>query len=114
MKVALVSGVASVALLLLPACDRSSQDAAAVAAATAAAPTEYMAVGTFNSANPAAGTVNISHAPVPAAGWPAMTMDFKLPQPGTVAGLEPGTRVDIHFTVEDGMNATITHIEPIE
>jgi Cu/Ag efflux protein CusF len=81
---------------------------------TAAAATEYMAVGTLNSVNATAGTVNISHNPVPAAGWPAMTMDFKVAEPGAVANLKPGDRVDIHFTIESGMNATITYIAPIE
>jgi len=73
-----------------------------------------MAVGTLNSINTEAGTVNVSHAAVPAAGWPAMTMDFKLAQPAGAANLKPGDRVDIHFTIENGMNATITHIATIQ
>ena len=81
---------------------------------TAAAPTEFMAVGTLNSMDTAAGTVNISHNPVPAAGWPAMTMNFKVADPGAMANLKPGERVDIHFKIESGMNATITHIAPIQ
>lgn len=75
---------------------------------------EFMAVGTFNSADPSKGTVNISHAAVPAANWPAMTMDFKLADPGEATDLKPGDRVDLHFTIEGGMNATITHLAPIE
>jgi Cu/Ag efflux protein CusF len=82
------------------------------APADVAAKTEYMTVGTLNSVNAESGTVNISHSPVPAAGWPAMTMDFKLADPNAAAQLEPGQRVDIHFTIESGMNATITHIAP--
>jgi Cu(I)/Ag(I) efflux system membrane fusion protein len=72
-----------------------------------------MAVGTLNSINADAGTVNVSHTAVPAAGWPAMTMDFKLAQPAAVANLKPGDRVDIHFTIQSEMNATITHIAAI-
>ena len=72
-----------------------------------------MAVGTLNSIDAAAGTVNVSHTAVPAAGWPAMTMDFKLAQPDAAATLKPGDRVDIHFIIQEGMNATITHIAAI-
>lgn len=98
-----------VVALALPvaACDRQPSEA------TTAVATEYMAVGVFNSANRDAGTVNISHAPVPSAGWPAMTMDFKLADPTAASGLTPGERVDVHFTIEGGMNATITSIKPI-
>ena len=100
----------AIACCVLAACDRAPPEVVA----TAPVPTEYMGVGTFNSANAAAGTVNISHAPVPAAGWPAMTMDFKLAEPELAAGLDAGDRVDIHFTIQAGMEATITHLAPIE
>lgn len=73
-----------------------------------------MAVGVLNAIDAAAGTVNISHNPVPAAGWPAMTMSFRLGTPEEAAGLKPGDRVDLHFTIESGMNATITHLARIE
>jgi Cu/Ag efflux protein CusF len=73
-----------------------------------------MAVGTLNSVNPAAGTVNISHAPVPSADWPAMTMDFKLARPDAARELKSGQRIDFHFTIDGGMDATITYLEPID
>jgi Cu/Ag efflux protein CusF len=73
-----------------------------------------MAIGVFNSADQDGGTVNISHEPVPSAGWPAMTMDFKLSDTSVVDALKPGDRVDIHFTIESGMNATLTSITPID
>jgi len=94
--------------LFCAACDRPAPDSPA-----AAAPNEYMAVGVFNSADAEAGTVNISHQPVPSAGWPAMTMDFKLGDHAAADTLAPGDRVDIHFTIESGMNATVTSITPI-
>jgi Cu/Ag efflux protein CusF len=100
----------ALALFVVAACDGAPPEESV----TAGAPTEYMAVGMLNSIDAAAGTVNVSHAAVPAAGWPAMTMDFKLAQPAEVANLKPGARVDIHFTIESGMNGTITHIAAIE
>jgi Cu/Ag efflux protein CusF len=109
MKTASVAVVALLALLGNAACDSSQPDEAAVAPGQ----TEYMTVGTLNSVNMAAGTANISHSPVPAAGWPAMTMDFKLANPDEAASLKPGDRVDVHFTIQNGMNATITHIAPV-
>jgi Cu/Ag efflux protein CusF len=74
---------------------------------------EHMAVGTLNSIDQAAGTVNITHGPVPSAGWPGMTMSFKLASPEAAADLEPGERVDFHFKIENGMNATVTTITPL-
>ena len=82
-------------------------------APTNAAAQEHMAIGTLNSVDQAAGTVNITHAPVPSAGWPEMTMSFKLADPEAAADLKPGGRVDFHFTIESGMNATVTTITPL-
>lgn len=75
---------------------------------------EHMAQGTLNSIDRAAGTVNISHGPVASADWPAMTMSFKLGDPGAAANLVPGQKVDFRFTIENGMSATVTRIEPAE
>jgi Cu/Ag efflux protein CusF len=70
----------------------------------------HMAEGTVNSIDAAGGTVNISHGPVASASWPAMTMNFKLAEPSAAAEIEVGERVEFHFTIESGMNATVTQI----
>jgi Cu/Ag efflux protein CusF len=75
---------------------------------------EHMATGTLNSVDQAAGTVNITHGPVPSAGWPEMTMSFKLADPNAAAELKPGERVDFHFRIESGMDATVTLITPLD
>ena len=75
---------------------------------------EHMATGTLNSIDEAAGTINITHGPVPSAGWPEMTMSFKLADPGAATELKPGERVDFHFKIESGMNATVTLITPLD
>jgi membrane fusion protein, copper/silver efflux system len=100
---------ASLAAILVAGCEDppDQQTGAAVVV-------EHMATGTFNSFDPAAGTVNLSHTPVPSADWPAMTMDFKLADSGAAAELKPGERVDFHFKIESGMNATVTLITPLE
>jgi len=69
--------------------------------------TEHTARGTINSVDAAAGTVSISHEAVASAGWPAMTMGFKLADPAVAAGLSTGQAVEFHFTAED---TTVTQI----
>src|SRR5262245_36025676 len=85
---------ATLATFLVAGC---GQHAEPQTAPTAAAAVEHMATGTVNSVDQAAGTINISHTPVPSADWPAMTMDFKLADPAAAAALKPGERVDFHF-----------------
>ena len=73
---------------------------------------EYRATGTLNSINEAEGTVNISHGPVDAIGWPAMTMDFRLADPESIAVLSPGQEIDFSFNTKDG--ATVTNAKPLD
>src|SRR3546814_686739 len=44
-----------------------------------------------------ANSVTLSHEPVPAIGWPAMTMTFQLPVPKIARGLKAGDRVRFGF-----------------
>ena len=61
-------------------------------------PKPIVSVGTLNSLDANTGTVNISHEPVPAIGWPAMTMDFRVADVGQLKNLKSGDRVK--FTIE--------------
>ena len=107
--------VGLLALLAVAACGRSpSSGGDSSPSQGSQSAVEHMAVGTLNSVDAAAGTVNISHGPVPSAGWPEMTMSFKLADPKAAEDIATGQRVDFHFTVESGMNATVTYIEPIK
>jgi Cu/Ag efflux protein CusF len=74
----------------------------------------HMAQGTVNSIDQAAGSVNISHGPVASANWPAMSMTFKLANPSSASGIEPGQRVDFKFTIAGGMDATVTELKRVE
>jgi Cu/Ag efflux protein CusF len=60
--------------------------------------------GTINSIDPVQHKINISHGPIPAIGFPAMTMDFALGPGVDLAALKPGMRVD--FTIERGAGGT--------
>ena len=108
MKTARIALVLPIALLI-GACGQSASDQEPAAPVVA----EHMATGTLNSMDQAAGTVNITHGPVPSAGWPEMTMSFKLADPNAAADLKPGARVDIHFKIESGMDAIVTTITPL-
>jgi Cu(I)/Ag(I) efflux system membrane fusion protein len=68
--------------------------------------------GTLNSIDRDAGTANISHEAVTSAGWPAMTMNFKLADPAAVPELAPGQRVEFSFTTDGG--GTVTRIAAVE
>ena len=58
------------------------------------------ASGTVNSVNPAQRQINLSHTPIPALGWPAMTMDFPVASSVDLSRVKPGSRVD--FSIEKG------------
>lgn len=107
---------APLAALLLASCGERAPESAAPASAMrgmpqgAQAAAEHMAEGTLNSIDTATGMVNISHGPVASAGWPGMTMSFKLADPDAASALTPGQRVQFHFTIQSGMSATVTQI----
>lgn len=54
----------------------------------------------------------ISHPPIPALQWGAMTMGFKLPREGVPKDLAPGQKVHIVFTVPAGGEPQLLHLMP--
>jgi Cu/Ag efflux protein CusF len=75
---------------------------------------EHVAQGTLNSIDLSAGRVNITHGPVTSANWPGMTMAFRLAEPTIANDFKAGQRVEFHFTIQSGMDATVTKIKAIE
>lgn len=65
---------------------------APAAAAQTDAPTAS-STGVVKEINAETGTVTLSHGPIPAMNWPAMTMGFKLRDPKAAAALKPGASV---------------------
>jgi len=116
--------VAALAAASITGCDRTapsgstaskpSTPAAMPAAKPADQRVEHVAEGKLNSVDQATGRVSITHSPVASANWPGMTMSFKLADPSAAADLKPGQRVEFHFTIESGMNATVTQIRSID
>jgi Cu/Ag efflux protein CusF len=60
--------------------------------------------GTVNSVDAAAHKVNVSHAPIPTIGFPAMTMDFAVAPSVDLNVVKPGTRIKFDMEQsQDGM-----------
>lgn len=59
-----------------------------------------------------AGSITLSHQPIPALNWGAMTMDFVLKQP--VPAIKVGDKVMFSFTLDDEQGAVITHLMPTQ
>ena len=53
--------------------------------------------GTVDSVDAKAGTISLSHGPVPSLKWPAMTMEFKAANASLLQGLKPGAKIAIEF-----------------
>lgn len=75
-----------------------------------AAPGVVSGTGVIKSVNAAGGTVVITHDPMPALKWPAMTMPFKVSDPALLKGLKPGMKVV--FDLKD--KKTIVAIKPAD
>jgi Cu(I)/Ag(I) efflux system periplasmic protein CusF len=56
--------------------------------------------GTINSVDAANHKIGLSHNPIPAIGWPAMTMEFAVAPSVDLKSVKPGTRVD--FAMQRG------------
>jgi len=62
------------------------------------------AVAVINSIDTENHKVNVSHEPIPALSWPAMTMDFSVSESVDLEGLETGSSVTIVLAKgEDGI-----------
>lgn len=70
--------------------------------AAAPAGTTGRGTGTVTAIDAAAGTVTISHGPIPEVGWPAMTMAFKANQPTLLNSIAVGDRVRFDIQLDGG------------
>jgi Cu(I)/Ag(I) efflux system membrane fusion protein len=87
--------VASGQFLLDSEASLSGVQARPVAAPSEKAPALYESVGRIEQISPA--SVTLSHQPVRAIGWPAMTMQFHLADPALARGLKVGDQVAFSF-----------------
>lgn len=75
---------------------------ALAAGMAAAANAPYSAIGVVQQANPDARTVTLAHEPVQSLNWPAMTMQFAVPEPALFERLPSGREVALEFVRQDG------------
>ncbi|HEX9180498.1 MAG TPA: copper-binding protein [Burkholderiales bacterium] len=69
--------------------------------------------GTVHKVDGAAGTFNISHAPIASLNWPAMTMDFKVKDKTILKDIKPGQKVEITIVQESRVDYYVTQIKPL-
>lgn len=69
--------------------------------------------GTVNSVDAAARTVNVSHGPIAALGWPAITMDFPVAAGVDLRTLKPGTRINFRIEHSEGDRYVIQSLTPL-
>jgi len=79
--------------------------------AIAAEPGSIASVGTLNRLDTKTGKVNISHEPIPALGWPAMTMEFRVADTAQLKNLKSGDRVTFELKKQDNQYV-VTHLRP--
>ena len=86
---------------------QAAPDAAAADGAQAAS-----AVGVVQQVKPEEGKIKISHEPIPALGWPAMTMYFRVKDKAVLEGIAAGDRV--RFDLEKSATGlVITRMEKV-
>jgi len=79
------------------------------AAATAGG---HQATGTLDAIDAKAGSVTVTHGPVPSLKWPGMTMDFVLANPSLTEKVKPGSAVSIEFVERKPGEWVITKMDP--
>lgn len=77
-----------------------------------AGPAPAQGTGTINSVDATARKINMNHEPIPAIGWPAMTMDFAVAPSVDLRAVKPGTRVNFQMMQGQGGMYVIQSIAP--
>ena len=68
--------------------------------------------GTVKKVDPAKRMVNLSHGPIPAINWPAMTMDFPVAPEVDLGSVKAGQSVEFTLAEAGGGKYTVTSIKP--
>jgi len=71
----------------------------------------HQATGTLDAVDAKAGSVTVTHGPVPSLKWPGMTMDFMLANPSLTEKLKPGSAIAIEFVERKPGEWVITKID---
>ena len=69
--------------------------------------------GKVNKVDPGKHTINLSHGPMPAINWPAMTMDFAVAPDVDLSRVKPGQQVEFTLTPKPGSkDYRVTRLKP--
>ena len=79
-----------------------------------ASPSAPGTTGTVNTVDAAKHTVNLTHGPIPALGWPGMTMDFGTAPSIDLSKLKPGDAVAFTVSKTPGGGYLIDTLKPAE
>jgi len=85
-------------------------EASAPTGSSSAPAVGHKADGSIDGIDPKAGTVSLSHGPIAALRWPAMTMEFKVAHGGLLQGLKPGQAVAFEFVERQPGEYVVTSI----
>jgi Cu(I)/Ag(I) efflux system periplasmic protein CusF len=88
-----------------------ADDMAGMSMSSAPAAKHGQGVGVIKAIDAKAGTLTIQHGPIPAVGWPAMTMTFKAKPATLLKRLKTGQTIGFDTTVR-GMAADVTAVRP--
>jgi Cu(I)/Ag(I) efflux system periplasmic protein CusF len=72
------------------------------------------ATGTVKKVDAAKHVVNLSHGPIPAISWPAMTMDFAVAPDVNLSALKPGQEIEFTLAPRSGSKGEyiVTGVKP--
>lgn len=73
---------------------------------------EAEGVGVVNSVDPDKNMINITHEPMPALGWPEMTMDLPATKHVDLSGVKPGSKVDFKIKLGRDKKYRVIEIAP--
>ena len=115
MKTTIILATTLAGSLALTACNKAADAPAKPAASNDMASMDMSAAtktgsgsGKITELDKAGGRVTIDHGPIPAVGWPAMTMGFKV-DPRLLADIAVGDQVDFTLSLK-GSDGTVTAI----
>ena len=78
----------------------------------AAAESEATAAAVIHSVDVAGAKVNLTHEPMPALGWPKMTMDLPVTRTVDLSKVKPGSDVMVTIKLGRDKQYRVTAIEP--
>jgi len=93
----------SLALAAILMCGASAVATAATAQPPAHAPRAAKGVGVVTEIDAKDATVTLKHEPIPALGWPSMTMPFRVTPPSLLDGLKVGQKIEFDTNEGNGL-----------